>query len=407
MANPHTSVRWTVLAAATSLLTLAACGSESTESAPGPTTATTEYTAASPSPSTTGKGPRPVEVPYLTHFTGSEGEGWQRTDIITDGNRKVRFKTGRYDDPGAAHGEEYVYTWDGTRVLEYSLSNQVPYTVYEAPNEHPDEIPPLSAIVKDLWATSQRPGCTVLKTTKTLIGRVAVGYRCVAATPEPGAPASGEAWVDQETGIVLKAASMVAEKLVLNPKIGATTFSTQPPAGAKVTIIAAKNAPPGQTKKVPDFTLDLVKGGRIGLKDLAGQPFVLAFFPSELAFDESGDAFPGYRDALLTLQTLTSNGTKPRVLGVQAAGGMPMQPAVPSFVTSRWMKNSLRVLISPSLRGASDVSRAARGRWGGGGRRRGGDGIGRAGRTSPMFATAARVPTRAVVRHRSARSLRS
>jgi hypothetical protein len=51
-------------------------------------------------------------------------------------------------------------------------------------------------------------------------------------------------------------------------------------AGAKVTIVAAKNAPPDQTKKAPDFTLDLVKGGWIGLKDLAGKPFVLAFFMS-------------------------------------------------------------------------------------------------------------------------------
>jgi hypothetical protein len=75
--------------------------------------------------------------------------------------------------------------------------------------------------------------------------------------------------------------------------------------------------------------LELVKGGRIGLKDLAGKPFVLAFFPADLAFDESGEVFPGSRDALLTLQTLTSNGTKPRVLAVQEGSlGKPGDPLV-------------------------------------------------------------------------------
>jgi hypothetical protein len=87
-------------------------------------------------------------------------------------------------------------------------------------------------------------------------------------------------------------------------------------------VIGARNAPRGQKRKAPDFALDLVKGGRIGLKDLTGQPFVLAFFSPDL--DPVDEHCPECVQArqellteLLTLQALTHNGTKPRVLGVE------------------------------------------------------------------------------------------
>jgi hypothetical protein len=338
MANHRTCLCCTVLATATALLVLAACGSGAAESATSPTTPTSEPTVTSPSANTTRRGPQPVQVQYLMQINNPDAEGppQARYDILTDGGTRVRLKLTFYSDPGVVE-QESLYTWDGNRILEFSRSNEVPYTVYEAPNEHTDELQQVTSWVTTMWSAVPDQDCTDLKTTKTIIGRIATGYRCVQATPEPGVPAASDVWVDQATGILLSTCrtpcgsyeAITAQKLVLNPKIDATTFSTQPPAGAKVIVIAAENAPPGQTKKAPDFTLDLVKGGRIGLKDLAGKPFVLAFFSSHLAFDESGDAFPGYRDALLTLQTLTSNGTKPRVLAVQEGSlGKPGHPLV-------------------------------------------------------------------------------
>jgi hypothetical protein len=175
---------------------------------------------------------------------GEEGPAQARYDVITDGGTKARLHVWFYSDPGVGE-EESVYTWDGNRVLQYSNASEVPYTVWEAPNKHTDDIPGVTSTVKYLWSTAPGPGCTDLKTTKLIIGRTADGYRCVVATPEPEGPTATEVWVDQATGIQLSSCAipcgtfveMKAEKLVLNPKIDATTFSTQPPADAKVQVI--------------------------------------------------------------------------------------------------------------------------------------------------------------------------
>jgi hypothetical protein len=313
----------------TALLVLAGCSSGDPKSVATPIT-TPASAATSPTASTTRRGPQPVEVTYVLQIRQEGSTGRLRTNVVTDGGSKMRVKQSLYAEPGVV-GEEYLYTWDGSRMLVFSQQNATPYTVYEAPGEHPNEFLAITGWQKSLWSTAPGQECTDLKTTKTVIGRVAAGYRCVTPTPEPGTPAAGEVWVDQATGILLKGPDLAAEKLVLSPKVDATTYSTRPPAGAEVTVIAAKKAPPAQT---PDFTLDLVKGGRIGLKDLAGKPFVLAFFGSDLAFDEQGDVCRGCRDALLALQTLTGNGAKPRVLGVQVGVlGKPGYPLVVPGVT--------------------------------------------------------------------------
>lgn len=339
MANFQSGARWTVVAAATSLLALAGCGSGGAVSATSRGTPTPIHAATSSPSGATGKGPQPVQIQYLTHIIeGSDGTGWQRTNIVTDGHTKARYSWTLYDTPNGPPGEQELYVWDGNRLMEHSgfnepgkgaAKNDEPYTVYEAPKEWPD-LPDMASFVNSVWPTLQT-GCTDLKTTKTIIGRVTNGYRCTEATPDPEGPTAHEMWIDQATGIQLadcyipcgKYLDSTAEKLVLNPKTDAMTFSTHPPRGAKVSIIAARNAPKGQKKKAPDFTLDLVKGGRIGLKDLAGQPFVLTFFSSDLAGGD--EACPGCRQALLTLQTLTRNGTKPRVLAVQEGDDMSME----------------------------------------------------------------------------------
>jgi peroxiredoxin len=333
MAKLRSGVRWS-MPAATALLVFAGCASGEAGSGTNPVT-TAKPTSTSASASTTRRGPQPVEVRYFVRISdpGEEGPLQVRYDIVSDGGTKIRLKESTYVDPVTV-GEEILYTWDGSQMLLFSLQNAVPYTIYEAPSEHPNEFQMVTHWRENMWSATQGSRCTELKSTTKVIGRIAVGYRCVTATSHPGEPAAGDLWLDQATGILLKNEVMVAEKLVLNPKVDATTFSTRPPAGAKVTVIAAKNASPGQTKKAPNFTLDLVKGGRIGLKDLVGKPFVLAFFMSDLSFDEKGEVCPGCRDALLTLQTLTGNGAEPRVLGVQVGDlGKPGYPLVVTGVT--------------------------------------------------------------------------
>jgi len=243
--NPQSFVRWTALTAAIWLLAVTGCGS-SDNGATGPAG---EPSATSGSASTPRRGPQPVEFQYFIQINapGEEGPAQARYDVITDGGTKVRLHVWLYADPGVVE-EESLYTWDGSRVLRYSKSAEDPYTVWEAPNEHADELPGVTSEVKYIWPTISGQGCTALKTTKTIIGRVAEGYRCAEATPEPEGPTANEVWVDQATGIQLSSCALPcgsyvdvkAEKLVLNPKIDATTFSTQPPADAKVRVIPAQ-----------------------------------------------------------------------------------------------------------------------------------------------------------------------
>lgn len=273
-------------------------------------------------------GRQPIEIWYAF---GVPGEGSYRFRVVTDGTR-VRVSI------GIGYGgvtEKMLYVWDGSQVMEFSNSNATPYTVYEAPQEHRDILQMVTTWGDRRFDTS---GCVSLGTT-TIIGRTAVSWRCPTTPSSRARPGPQLVWLDQATGIVLKSqlfksTFMVAQKLDLDPEIDATTFSTRPPANVEVDVVAAKNPPPGQTRRAPDFTLQLVDGGRIGLQDLTGAPFVLAFFSSDLYFDPNGEDCPRCLDALLSLQAQTSHETQPRVLGVQVGDrGKPGLPFVPRGIT--------------------------------------------------------------------------
>src|SRR5262245_24175959 len=93
-------LRWTLAAAAASVLAVAGCGSGGAESATSHATPTPVHAATSASPGATGKGPQPVQIQYLTHIIeGSDGSGWQRTNIVTDGHTNMRQSSGLYDTP--------------------------------------------------------------------------------------------------------------------------------------------------------------------------------------------------------------------------------------------------------------------------------------------------------------------
>src|SRR6266545_6361802 len=141
------NLRWMMLTAVTSLLAVSGCGNSDsgttglTDEPSASATASAMPSATSPSASMTRRGPQPVEFRFFVenNAPGEEGPPQARYDVLTDGGTRIRLKLSMYADPGTV-SEEYLYTWDGKRILLYSLSNEVPYTVYEAPNEHPDEL---------------------------------------------------------------------------------------------------------------------------------------------------------------------------------------------------------------------------------------------------------------------------
>lgn len=233
-----------VCLAAAALLAVAGCG------ASGGTA--TEQTAVSATKSITGsaaagpprRGPQPVEFQYLVRIHGPGGEELQRSRyaVITDGVNKVRTQVSLLDRQNVA-AEQRVYTWDGNRLLEFSPANQFPYTIWEAPGEHPGEVRDLATTNVFLWPALT--ACTKLGKTRTVIDRTVAGYRCPEPTPGPDGPAQQEIWIDQATGILLascgvpcgKYLDIEPERLVIGSAIDASTFSTEPPANAPVRVV--------------------------------------------------------------------------------------------------------------------------------------------------------------------------
>jgi len=319
--------RWVAPAGVASLLLLSACGAER---AP-------EGNVGQASPGATG-GSSLIQGRYVAEFPGEEGmEGVRfENDFVADGNRRLRLQTTQYQ--GQEQGEQYLWIWDGKRLLQVSKSNESEYTLYEAPEEHPDVfdgvrgflrgslLDPASEVFAQACPQARRVG------TEPIAGRTAVHYRCT-PRPEPDGSTGGTAnlWLDEATGWLLKDDTVQARQVTVNPRVDDSTFSTEPPAGAKVNVIAAR---PSAGVRAPDFALPLLKGGRIGLADFAGKPLVLAFFSADVTFDERGEVCPGCRASLIDLQSLTNNGTKPAVLGMLAGGpGKPGYPLVPPGVT--------------------------------------------------------------------------
>jgi peroxiredoxin len=264
-----------------------------------------------------------------------EGAETGRTifDVTADDKGRLRVRMRLY--AGMDSEEEYLLTWDGEKLLESSKWNESEYTLWEAPEEHPDDFTPATLRLFLFHPTSaafsrQCPGARRVGT-RTIAGRVADGYGCRPTQTEQGPSGPREIWLDQATGLMLKSDFLQVQKITADPRVDDSTFSTKPPPGVKVLVIAARlraGAP------APDFTLSLLKGGKTGLANFAGKPFVLAFFSADLFFDESGEECPGCRDSLIDLQALTHNGTKPTVLGVLAGGpGKPGAPLIPPGVT--------------------------------------------------------------------------
>jgi len=146
------------------------------------------------------------------------------------------------------------------------------------------------------------------------LGRPAVKYSCAATTG-----GLAEVWIDKAFGIALSPLVPADAKFVVNPPIDAGTFSTAPPAGVKSEVIGSgaktgDKAPAFTITEVPPFvSADKSAPGKpISSTELAGHPYVLAFFDESFLFGGDDGAVTSLRD----LSDLSTGGTKPAALAV-------------------------------------------------------------------------------------------
>ena len=272
----------------------------------------------------------PVAVHFAIRFT-EDGESYKETfDVIAAGPRKVRLKV-----VGPDIGR-ILEVWDGTHLLEHDQDSVFPYTVYEAPSEHPDELSGIQEFMIGDPTSNPNPLCKHaerLTGARQVRGRTAIRYRC---QPNNDSLLGATILVDQSTGLLLRTGPLHG-RVDTSPTVTANTFSTQAPPGAKVDIIAAKHPtgskPPHQ--KAPPFRLQLLDGGTVSSAEFDGKPYVLAFFSSDLYYDH-GEICPRCVPALLLAQQLSHHGTDPTVLAVQnGERGKPGLPLVPAGLTLR------------------------------------------------------------------------
>ena len=305
----------------TAVLMLAGCGARETA----------DQRVAPVSPEASEFADGPVAVHFVLRFT-EDGQSLKTTiDVLAAGARKVRVK---------AVGPEIgriVEVWDGTRILEHDQDSVFPYTIYEAPSEHPDELAGIQEFMIGDPTTSPNPLCKHaerLTGARPVLGRTTIRYRC---QPRNDSLLGGTILVDRSTGLLLRSGPLHASRVDTSPTVGADTFSTQAPPGAKVDIIAAKHptGPKPPDQEAPPFRLDLLNGGTVSSADFDGKPYVLAFFSSDLYFDH-GELCPRCVPALLQVQRLSHHGTDPTVLAVQnGERGKPGFPLVPAGVRLR------------------------------------------------------------------------
>ena len=232
-----------------------------------------------------------------------------------------------------------LFIYDGRRLLVHDPEESRPWSLYETPEEHPEEFAPVSGTFTPPDSAEFEKGCpsATIVGHKRILGRTAVGYHCASHYLADGSGFSARVdWLDQKTSILLQSGQFHATSFDEHPHLDASSFSTEPPAGAKVAVYAAQVRPGDPPKKAPGFELTRVPkpggggdaGGTLSLSDYEHQPLVLAFFSSDLAFDPEGETCPGCVDSVLTLQQLTDGGTSPAVLAVQ--GGEAGKPGLPA-----------------------------------------------------------------------------
>ena len=275
-----------------------------------------------------------IEVVYDAKGQSTDGPFLSHIDVLLAGEHKARVS---FKQSGMS---PTLYVWDGVRLLVQDPEELRRWTLYEAADEHPDQLQAVTSWRSRPGSSSFEQSCRAARVVghKTILGRRAVGYHCGARHYADGSSESASViWLDEGTGLLLQSGGLHATSIDESPTITADTFSTTPPAGAKVHRLEAKKPFDGGGKAAPDFhlkRLDL-RAKQLGadtttLADYAGKPLVLAFFASDIVFDVHGEECGRCTPSLLALQRETGGGTSPSVLAIQVGDwGKPGYPLVP------------------------------------------------------------------------------
>lgn len=177
-----------------------------------------------------------------------EGEGGYgvEMDVIARGADQSRTELDLLVEGGRVD-ESVLIIRDGNRALLYGKGAEKPYTLMEAADENPDDLPWQSSPLElnsDLF--QQVCPDAAPSATRTILGRNAVGYACTWDDPDEAAYGAGQIWLDKATSMLLEYGSMKATEFVVDPEIEKNAFSTKPPAGAGVHVIKATGKGPPQ-----------------------------------------------------------------------------------------------------------------------------------------------------------------
>ena len=177
-----------------------------------------------------------------------EGEGGYGVgmDVIARGADQSRTKLDLLVEGGRVD-ESVLIIRDGNRALLYGEGADKPYTLMEAADENPDDLPWQSSPLELKSDLFQRvcPDAAPYGT-RTLLGRDAVGYACTWDDPEEAKYGAKQIWLDKATRMLLEYGSMKATMFVLDPEVEKNAFSTKPPPGAAVHVIKATGKGPPQ-----------------------------------------------------------------------------------------------------------------------------------------------------------------
>jgi outer membrane lipoprotein-sorting protein len=174
-----------------------------------------------------------VRVRYSATSSTDGVEQHQKTEVITDGDRRFRVTFTANDSEGPPGGSRIV--WDGKTLLEYFPDGDPPYSRTENPPQEQRPIyvfKPGTDEFSTVCPTAKRVG------TDTIVGRVAVHYACSRVQNADGTEQRAhQLWLDEATGLLLRDSgdgfTTVATEFSPNPPIDESTFSTKVPEGAE------------------------------------------------------------------------------------------------------------------------------------------------------------------------------